>query len=66
MMVTSTTEEYQLPVGVLHQGLKDLGYCRDDLNVEVFASDKQHVLYLYCSKGQNCCYQFYWPSFGMA
>ena len=21
---------------------------------------------LYCSKGKNCCYKFYWPSFGMA
>ena len=27
---------------------------------------KQHVLDLYCSKGKNCCYRFYWPSFGMA
>ena len=29
-------------------------------------SDKQHVLDLYCSKGKNCCYEFYSPSFGMA
>ena len=34
--------------------------------MELFASDKQHVLDLYCSKGQNCCYKFYWPSIGMA
>ena len=34
--------------------------------MELFASDKQHVLDLYCSKGKNCCYKFYWPSFGMA
>ena len=34
--------------------------------MELFASDKQHVLDLYCSKGRCCCYQFYWPSFGMA
>ena len=32
----------------------------------LFASDKQHVLDLYCSKGKNCSYKFYWPSFGMA
>ena len=32
----------------------------------MFASDKQHVLDLYCSKGKNCCYKFCWPSFGMA
>ena len=34
--------------------------------MELFASDKQHVLHLHCSKGKNCCYKFYWPSFGMA
>ena len=34
--------------------------------MELFASDKQHVLDLYCSKGKNCRYKIYWPSFGMA
>ena len=43
-----------------------MGYSREDLNVELFASYKQHALDLYCSKGQNWCYQFYWPSFWMA
>ena len=66
MMVASKTEDYQLLGDVLDQGLKELGYSREDLNVELFASDKQHVLDLYCSKGKNCCYKFYWPSFTMA
>ena len=66
MMVASRTEDYQLLGDVLDQGLKELGYSREDLNVELFASDKQHVLDLYCSKGKSCCYKFYWPSFGMA
>ena len=66
MMVASKTEDYQLLGDVLDQGLKELGYSREDLNVELFASDKQHVLDLYCSKGKNCCYKFYCPSFGMA
>ena len=66
MIVASKTEDYQLLGDVLDQGLKELGYSRQDLNVELFASDKQHVLDLYCSKGKNCCYKFYWPSFGMA
>ena len=66
MMVASKTEDYQLLGDVLDQGLRELGYCREDLNVELFASDKQHVLDLYCSKGKNCCYKYYWPSFGMA
>ena len=66
MMAASKTEDYQRMGEVLDQGLKELGYCREDLSLKLFASDKQHVLDLYCSKGQNCCYQFYWPSFGMA
>ena len=66
LMAASKTEDYQLLGDVLHQGLKELGYSREDLSVEQFASDKQHVLDLYCSKGKNCCYKFYWPSFGLA
>ena len=41
-------------------------YSREDLSMELLASDKQHVLDLYCSRGKNCCYKSYWPSFGMA
>ena len=66
MMVASKTEDYQLLGDIPDQGLREFGYSRDDLNVELFASDKQHVLDLYCSKGKNCCYKIYWPSFGMA
>ena len=66
MMAASKTEDYQLLGEVLDQGLKELVYSREDLSVELFASDKQHVLDLYCSKGKNCSYKFYWPSFGMA
>ena len=66
MMVASGTEDYQ-PLGdVVDPGLKKLGYPREELNVELFASDKQHVPDPYCSKGKNCCYKCYWPSFGMA
>ena len=66
MMVASKTEDYQLLGDVPDQGLRKLGYCREDLNVELFASDKQHFLGLQCSKGKNCCYKFYWPSFRRA
>ena len=58
MMVASKTGDYQLLGDVLDQGLKELGYSREDLNVELFASDKQHILDLYCSKEKNCCYKF--------
>ena len=66
MMTASKTEDYQLLGEVLDQGLKELGCSREDLSVELFASDKQHVLDLYCSKRKKRRYKFYWPSFGMA
>ena len=66
LMVAAKTEDYQLLGNVLDQGLKELGYSREDLTVELFASDKQHVLDLYCSKGANSSYKFYWPALGMA
>ena len=66
MMAASKTEDHQLLGEALEQGLKVLGYSREDLRVELFASDKEQVLDLYCSKGNNCSYKFYWPSFGMA
>ena len=59
IMVASKTEDYQLLGDVLDQCLRELGYSREDLNVELFASDKQHVLDLFCSKRKNCCYKFY-------
>ena len=66
MMVASKTEHSQPLGNVFDQGIKELGYSREDLNVELFASGEQHVLDLYCSKGKHCCYRFYWLSFGMA
>ena len=65
MMAASKAEDYQLLREVLDQGLKELGYSGEDLSVELFASDKQHVSDLNCSKGKNCCYKFYWSSFGV-
>ena len=66
VMVASKTEDYQLFGDVLDQGLKDFEYSGEDLNVELFASNKQHVLDLYCSKGKKCCCKIYWPSFRIA
>ena len=66
MTVASKTEDCQLLGDVLDQGLRELGYSRENLNVELFASDKQHVLDLYCSKGEDYSCKLYWPSFEMA
>ena len=54
MMAASKAEDYQLFGEVLDQGLKESGYSREDLSVELVASEKQHVLYLYYSNGENC------------
>ena len=54
MMVSSKTEDSQLLEDVLNQSVKELGHFWKDLTVELFASDKQHVLDLYCSKGKRC------------
>ena len=39
LMAASKKEDYQLFGDVLDQGLKEFGYCREDLSVELFASD---------------------------
>ena len=64
MMVASKTEDYQVLGDVLHQGLKELGYSPEDLNVELFASEKQHVLDIYCSKGKIPTINFTGPLSG--
>ena len=60
MMAASKTEDYQLLGEVLDQGLKELGYSREDLSVELFASDKQHVLDLYWPFIRVCFQAGHW------
>ena len=64
MIAASKTEDYQLLGEVLAQGLKELGCSREDLSVELLASDKQHVLDLYCSKGKTAATNFTGPHSG--
>ena len=40
MIVAAKTEDYQLLGDFLDQGLKELGFSREHLNVELLASDK--------------------------
>ena len=65
-MVAAKTEDYQLHGDVLDQGLEALRYSMEDFTLELFASDKEHVLDLYYSKGRNCSNKICRPSFGMA
>ena len=48
MMVASKIEVYQLLGDFLDQGLRELGYSREDLNVELFGSDKSRKMSLPC------------------
>ena len=64
LMAASKTEDYQLLGDVLDHGLRELGYSREDLSVELFASDKQHVYDLYCSKGRTAATNFTGPHSG--
>ena len=57
MMVASETEDYHLLGDVFDQVLKEFEYSSADLNEELFASHKQHILNLYCSNRQNCSYK---------
>ena len=64
MIVASKTEDYQLLGDVLDQGSKELGYSREDLNVELFANDKQHVLDSTAAKGKFAAMNFTGPLSG--
>ena len=66
VMFATKMENYQLVGDVLDHSLKGLGYSRADLTVELFASDKRHVLDLNCSKRKNSSYKFYSSALGLA
>ena len=67
MMAAPKTQDYQLFGEVPDQGLKELSYSREDLSVELFASDKQHVLDLYSQQGEKLQLQIilalFWDGF---
>ena len=44
MTIAAKTEDYRLLGEVLNQGLKELGYSREDLTMDLSTSEKQHVL----------------------
>ena len=64
MMVASKTKDYQLLGDVLDQGLKELGYSREDLNVGLFASDKQLSWTSTAAKGKIAATNFTRPLSG--
>ena len=60
------TENYQLARHVLENGLAALQVTLDEVQVELFASQQQHVMQLYCSKHLNNAFRFFWKAMGLA
>ena len=54
------TENYQLARHVLENGLAALQVNLDEIQVELFASQQQHTMQLYCSKDLNSAFRFFW------
>ena len=56
------TENYQLARHVLENGLAALQVTLDEIQVEGFASQQQHIMQLYCSKQLNNAFRFLWKT----
>ena len=53
------TENYQLARHVLENGLAALRVNLDEIQVELFASQQQHIMQLHCSKQLNNAFRFF-------
>ena len=60
------TENYQLARHVLENGLAALQVSLDEFQVELFASQQQHIMQLYCSKHFNNAFCYFWKATGLA
>ena len=59
------TENYQLARHVLENPLAALQVNLDEIQVELFASQQQHIMQLYCSKHLNNAFRFFWKAMGL-
>ena len=64
MMVASKTEDYQLLGAVLDQGLKELGYSREDHSVELFPATSNMSLTCTAARGKIAAVNFTGPLSG--
>ena len=53
------TENYQMACHVLENGLAALQVILDEIRVELFASQQQHIMQLFCSKHWNNAFRFF-------
>ena len=60
------TDNYKLARHVLENGLAALQVTLDEIQVELFASQQQHIMRLYCSKHLNNAFRFFWKAMGLA
>ena len=60
------TENYQLARPVLENALAALQVSLDEIQVELFASQQQHIMQLYCSKHLNHTFRFFWKAMDLA
>ena len=60
------TENYQLARHVLENGLAALLINLDEIQVELFASQQQHIMQFYCSKHLNNAFCFFRKAMGLA
>ena len=60
------TENYQLARHILENGLAALRVNLDEIQVELFASQQQHIMQLYCLKHMNNASCFFWKAMGLA
>ena len=60
------TENYQFARHVLENGLAALQVSLDEIQVEMFASQQQHIMQLYCSIHMNNAFRFFWKAMGLA
>ena len=58
------TENYQLARHVLENGLAARQVSLDEIQVELFASQQQYIMQLYCSKHLNNAFRFFWKAMG--
>ena len=60
------TENYQLARHVLENRLAALRVTLDEIQEELFASQQQHIMQLYCSKHLNNAFGFFRKTIGLA
>ena len=60
------SENYQLARHVLQNVLAALQVNLDEIQVELFASQQQHIMQLYCSKHLTNAFRFFWKAMGLA